>query len=185
MWCDFLQWLCDVLGWCGFVYLWLGYGWLMLCLFDECWVFDFMYWQVYEVLFVLLEEFGVSGLYWLFGYSDGGLIVLLYVVKFLQCVVGVIVLVLYIFVEDILVVLIVKMCEVYLIIDLCLRLVWYYQDVDFVFWGWNDIWLDLVFCDWFIENEIRDIVCLLLVVQGLDDEYGMLEQICGIVWCVF
>jgi pimeloyl-ACP methyl ester carboxylesterase len=51
---------------------------------------------------------------------------------------------------------------------------------DSAFWGWNDIWLDPAFRDWSIEDEIAAIRCPLLAIQGLDDEYGTLEQIRGI-----
>jgi len=52
--------------------------------------------------------------------------------------------------------------------------------VDSAFWGWNRIWLDPAFRGWSIEEEIRAIRCPILAVQGLDDEYGTLEQIRGI-----
>jgi pimeloyl-ACP methyl ester carboxylesterase len=64
--------------------------------------------------------------------------------------------------------------------DLRQRLARYHDDVDSAFWGWNRIWLHPPFREWSIEAEIASISCPLLAVQGLDDEYGTLEQIRGI-----
>ena len=56
-----------------------------------------------------------------------------------------------------------------------------YHDVpDSAFWGWNDIWLKAEFRAWNIERELDGIRCPMLAVQGVDDEYGTLEQIRGI-----
>jgi pimeloyl-ACP methyl ester carboxylesterase len=55
-----------------------------------------------------------------------------------------------------------------------------HADPDLAFWGWNDIWLHAPFREWSIEAEIGNIHCPVLAVQGLDDEYGTLEQIHGI-----
>ena len=60
------------------------------------------------------------------------------------------------------------------------RLAKHHDDPDSAFWGWNDIWLHPPFKQWSIESEIETIRCPLLAVQGLDDEYGTLEQIHGI-----
>jgi pimeloyl-ACP methyl ester carboxylesterase len=70
--------------------------------------------------------------------------------------------------------------DAYLGTDLRQRLARHHDDPDSAFWGWNDVWLDPAFRDWSIEDEIRTITCPLLAVQGVDDEYGSLEQIRGI-----
>lgn len=38
---------------------------------------------------------------------------------------------------------------------------------------------DSEFLSWSIEGELDNILCPLLAIQGLDDEYGSLEQIHG------
>jgi pimeloyl-ACP methyl ester carboxylesterase len=68
----------------------------------------------------------------------------------------------------------------YLETDLRERLAKHHDDPDSAFWGWNDIWLHPPFQAWTIEAELASISCPLLAVQGLDDEYGTLEQIRGI-----
>jgi len=60
------------------------------------------------------------------------------------------------------------------------RLARYHADVDSAFRGWNDVWLDPAFRAWNIEAELEAITCPVLAVQGVDDEYGTLEQIRGV-----
>ncbi|MBS0435398.1 MAG: alpha/beta hydrolase, partial [Proteobacteria bacterium] len=93
---------------------------------------------------------------------------------------GAIVLAPHILVEDLSVASIAKAKTAYETTDLKQRLAKYHDDPDSAFWGWNRIWLHPPFKQWSIEDEIASIACPLLAVQGLDDEYGTLEQIRGI-----
>ena len=70
--------------------------------------------------------------------------------------------------------------EAYATTDLRERLARYHADPDSAFLGWNEAWLDPAFRTWSIEAELQAITCPVLAVQGLDDEYGTLEQIRGI-----
>jgi pimeloyl-ACP methyl ester carboxylesterase len=70
--------------------------------------------------------------------------------------------------------------EAYVSGDLKPRLARFHDDVDSAFFGWNDIWLAPEFRAWQIADEIAPITAPLLAVQGLDDEYGTLEQVRGI-----
>jgi len=54
-------------------------------------------------------------------------------------------------------------------------------NVDNTFWGWNDIWLHPEFREWNIEEYLPSIDVPLLVMQGLDDQYGTLAQVNAIV----
>jgi pimeloyl-ACP methyl ester carboxylesterase len=83
-------------------------------------------------------------------------------------------------VEDLSIESIARARTAYLEDDLREKLAKYHADPDSAFWGWNDIWLHPPFREWSIEAEIASIACPLLAVQGLDDEYGTLEQIRGI-----
>jgi pimeloyl-ACP methyl ester carboxylesterase len=93
---------------------------------------------------------------------------------------GAVVLAPHILVEDISVTSIEQARQAYLQPGLKEKLARYHDDVDSAFWGWNDIWLAAAFRTWSIEEEIRAITCPLLAIQGLDDEYGTLEQVRGI-----
>ena len=183
MWRDFPQRLCKAAGCRGLVYSRPGYGRSTPRAANEAWGLDFMHRQAHEVLPALLGALGIDTQAhppWLFGHSDGGSITLLYAARFPQRLAGAIVLAPHIVVEDLSVASIQKARTAYLQTDLRQRLAKYHEDPDSAFWGWNDIWLHPPFREWSIEAELDSIRCPLLAVQGLDDEYGTLEQIRGI-----
>ncbi|RZT97730.1 alpha/beta fold hydrolase [Rivibacter subsaxonicus] len=183
MWKDFPQRLCDAAGCRGLVWSRPGYGRSTPRAAEEAWNPDFMHRQAHEVLPALLEALDVDVAAtppWLFGHSDGASITLLYAARFPKQLAGAIVLAPHILVEDLSVNSIEKARNAYLETDLRQRLARHHDDPDSAFWGWNDIWLAPGFRDWTIEPELASIVCPLLAVQGLDDEYGTLEQIRGI-----
>ncbi len=183
MWRDFPHRLCDAIGCRGLVWSRPGYGRSTPRQPAEFWEVDFMHRQADEVLPALLDQLGIDSQQqppWLFGHSDGGSIALLHAARFPQRVAGAVVLAPHIMVEDLSVDSIAKARTAYLETDLRERLSRHHDNPDSAFWGWNDIWLNSEFRRWSIEDEITSIVCPLLAVQGLDDEYGTLEQIRGI-----
>jgi pimeloyl-ACP methyl ester carboxylesterase len=184
MWKDFPQDLCDAARLRGLVYSRPGYGRSTPRPAGEAWGPDFMHRQAHDVLPALLDALGLQEPVWLFGHSDGASIALLYAAKFTDRVAGAIVMAPHILVEDLSVTSIAQVRKAYLETDLRVRLAQYHDDPDSAFWGWNDIWLHPTFRPWSIEREIESIACPLLAVQGLDDEYGTLEQIRGIARCV-
>ncbi len=187
MWREFPQALCDAARCRGLVYSRPGYGRSTPRAADEAWGTDFMHRQAFEVLPALLEALGVDAAaqpLWLFGHSDGGSIALLYAARHVGRLAGAIVVAPHIIVEDISVQSIAKARDVYLQTDFRQRLARYHDDPDSAFWGWNRVWQLAEFRHWSIEEEIKAIACPLLAVQGLDDEYGTLEQIRGIARCV-
>ena len=180
MWRDFPQRLCDAAQVRGLVYSRPGYGRSTPRERDERWGIDFMHRQAHEVLPALLQALDIQDKPWLFGHSDGSSIALLYAAKFSDRLAGAIVLAPHILVEDLSVDSIAKARIAYRETDLPARLAKYHDDPDSAFWGWNDIWLHPPFREWSIEKEIESITCPLLAVQGIDDQYGTLEQIRGI-----
>ncbi len=180
MWRDFPRQLCDALGCRGLVYSRPGYGRSTPRAADEIWQPDFMHRQAYEVLPALFQALGINTQTeppWLLGHSDGGSIALLYAARFPRQVAGCVLLAPHILVEDVSVASIALARKAYLETELRQRLAKYHDDPDSAFWGWNRIWLAPEFRDWTIENQIGTIRCPLLAVQGLDDEYGTLQQI--------
>ena len=180
MWKDFPQQLCTAAGARGLVYSRPGYGRSTPRAAEEAWDLDFMHRQAHEVLPALLQALAVTEKPWLFGHSDGGSIALLYAAKFSAQIEGAIVLAPHIMVEDLSVQSIAKARTAYQQSDLRQRLAKYHDDPDSAVWGWNNIWLHPPFARWSIEREITSITCPLLAVQGVNDEYGTLEQIRGI-----
>lgn len=183
MWRDFPQRLCDAAGARGLVYSRPGYGRSTPRAPEELWDLDFMHRQAHEVLPALLAALGIDPArdrVSLLGHSDGGSIALLYAARFGAALQGAVVLAPHILVEDLSVASIEQARIAYETTDLRERLAKYHDDVDSAFWGWNRIWLHPPFRRWSIEHEIGAIACPLLAVQGLDDEYGTLEQIRGI-----
>jgi pimeloyl-ACP methyl ester carboxylesterase len=183
MWKDFPERLCAALDCRGLVYSRPGYGRSTPREAQEAWGEDFMHQQAHEVLPALLQALSIDTARekpWLFGHSDGGTIALLHAARFVDRVAGAIVLAPHIMVEERSVASIEQARRSYLEGDLRERLQRYHDDPDSAFWGWNRIWLDFGFRQWTIEAEIGAIGCPVLAVQGVDDEYGTLEQIRGI-----
>ena len=52
----------------------------------------------------------------------------------------------------------------------------HHRDAGRTFWGWNNIWLDPDFRSWNIEEYLPKISCPILVIQGLQDQYGTMAQ---------
>ena len=180
MWRDFPQRLCSALGCRGLVYSRPGYGRSTPRAADEAWGPDFMHRQALQVLPALLAALNIDTAArppWLLGHSDGGSIALLHAAHFPRRVAGAIVLAPHIKVEDVSVASIERARLAYLNTDLRNKLARHHDSPDSAFWGWNSAWLSPAFRRWSIEEEISTITCPLLAVQGVDDEYGTLEQI--------
>jgi pimeloyl-ACP methyl ester carboxylesterase len=180
MWRDFPQRLCEAIACPGLVYSRPGYGQSTPREPQEHWGVDFLHQQALEVLPSLLHALGIDAQRappWLFGHSDGGSIALLYAARFPKAVAGVVVLAPHLFVEPLSLRSIQVAKVAYLEGGLRDRLARHHADPDSAFWGWNDIWLDPAFEAWNIEPELSAIRCPVLAVQGLDDEYGTLDQI--------
>lgn len=183
MWRDFPTRLCQAAGCRGLVYSRPAYGKSTPRPASEAWGLDFMHRQAQEVLPAFLGAIHLDPTrtpLWLFGHSDGGSITLLYAAAFPQALAGAIVMAPHIMVEDLTIENIVNARTAYLETDLPKKLGRYHDDPDSAFWGWNDIWLHPPFKHWSIEAELAPIRCPLLAIQGVDDEYGTLEQIHGI-----
>jgi pimeloyl-ACP methyl ester carboxylesterase len=187
MWRDFPAKVCEAVGARGLVYSRPGYGKSTPRPLDEKWDVDFMHLQAREVLPAFLAALGIDverDPPWLFGHSDGASIALIHAALFPQSVAGVIAEAPHIFVEAVSVKSIAQTRETYLQTDLRSKLARYHDDVDSAFWGWNDIWLNPAFHAWNIEALLPGIACPLLALQGMNDEYGTMEQIDGIARAV-
>ncbi|MCD0502525.1 alpha/beta fold hydrolase [Bordetella petrii] len=180
MWKDWPRQACDAAACRGLVFSRYGYGASTPRPAGEKWPVAFMHDQARDVLPALFEAVGINARRdrpILFGHSDGGSIALLYAAMYPDAVAGVVAAAPHVFVEDVSIANIQRARRAYLDTDLPARLARYHADADSAFWGWNDIWLDPAFRAWNIEAFLPRIRCPLLALQGLDDEYGTLEQI--------
>ena len=137
---------------------------------------DFMHVEALQTLPSLIDALGVREPV-LFGHSDGASIALIHAARARRPVAAVIALAPHVFVERYGLDSIAAARRAYLESDLRSRLSRYHDDVEGAFWGWNDIWLHPDFADWNIEALLPEIACPVLAIQGLDDEYGTIEQL--------
>ena len=66
--------------------------------------------------------------------------------------------------------------------DMRNRLARHHDDVDGVFHGWSDLWLNPAFADWNIDADLARVRCRVLAFVGERDEYctpAQLERIAG------
>ena len=186
MWKDFPQQLCEAANYRGLIYSRPGYGKSTPREKDETWQTDFMHRQAFEVLAALLKALDVdttANPLILYGHSDGGSIALLFAARYPNNTTGAIVIAPHILVEDVSISSIAQTRVAYQTTELTnlkSRLARHHDDPDSAFWGGNYIWLSPAFRHWNLTQAIKTITCTLLAVQGLDDEYGTLEQIHGI-----
>lgn len=183
MWRDFPDRLCAAIGFRGLVYSRAGYGRSTPRSPGETWAPDFMHRQADEVLPALLAALGVdlaTQRPWLLGHSDGASIALIAAARRPAAWSGVVAMAPHILVEDLSIQSIRRAREAYASTDLRQRLARHHDDPDSAFFGWNDAWLSPAFRAWSIEAELPAIRCPVLAIQGLDDEYGTLEQVRGI-----
>jgi pimeloyl-ACP methyl ester carboxylesterase len=183
MWKDFPDRLCAAAACRGLLYSRPGYGRSTPRAPGERWGPDFMHRQALEVLPALLHALSMDRHCdppWLFGHSDGASIALIHAARFAQQVHGLVLLAPHIMVEAVCLESIEAAGLAYQQGNLKPRLARHHDDPDSAFWGWNQAWLAPQFRHWSIEEDIASITCPLLAVQGVDDEYGSLEQIRGI-----
>jgi pimeloyl-ACP methyl ester carboxylesterase len=112
----------------------------------------------------------------LIGHSDGGSIALIYAAVDNR-VRGLVLLAPHVFVEDLSVASIAEAKVKFETTTLPEKLARHHRDPARTFWGWNDIWLHADFRGWKIEEYLLRITCPILVIQGLDDEYGTMAQV--------
>ena len=112
----------------------------------------------------------------LVGHSDGASIALVYAGAH-DRVRGLVVLAPHVFVEDLSVASIAEAKVKFETTNMPEKLARHHHDAARTFWGWNNIWLHPEFRRWNIEEYLPRIKCPILVIQGLDDEYGTMAQV--------
>lgn len=137
---------------------------------------DYMHIEAERVLPALLKTLGVSHPL-LVGHSDGATIALIHAAH--HPVNACVAMAPHTFVEDITIQSIKQARDSFLASDAALRtrLARHHRDVDNAFWQWNDVWLSKAFRHFDIRPGCAAITAPLLLIQGLEDGYGSLQQL--------
>lgn len=135
---------------------------------------DYMHREAWEVLPALLGMLRVENPV-LLGHSDGASIALLHASR--HPVSACIAMAPHVLVEDIAVQAIAQATAAFESGGLRERLARYHADVDVAFWQWNDVWLSPAFRSFDIRPDCARIAAPLLLIQGLEDEYGSMRQL--------
>ena len=90
---------------------------------------------------------------------------------------GLVLLAPHVFVEDLSVASIAQAKVQFETTNLPQKLARHHRDAAKTFWGWNQIWLHPEFRNWNIEEYLPQIACPVLVIQGVDDQYGTMAQV--------
>ncbi len=134
-----------------------------------------------DVLHLLIEQCGIKNAI-LFGHSDGGSIALIAAAKYPENIRAVITEGAHIFVDDITLKGISEAEETYRSTNLKERLQKYHGDkTEAMFWAWAKTWLTDTFRSWNIEAFLPNIQCPVLIIQGINDEFGTEAQVDGII----
>ncbi len=173
-WKDFPHLLAEATGAAVFLYSRYGHG--ASDALQEPRQVSYMHYEAQAVLPEVLKQAGIERPV-ILGHSDGASIAVIYAAAFSDSPAGLILEAPHVFVEDITVSSIAQARELYRETDLPQRLGRYHRDVDSLFWGWNNIWLDPRFRGWNIEPLLDSIRCPVLVIQGCEDEYGTAAQV--------
>jgi pimeloyl-ACP methyl ester carboxylesterase len=136
----------------------------------------FMHEEALKVLPALLDQMGIDNPL-LVGHSDGASIAIIHAAAAERPVSGLALMAPHVFVEQACVDGIAHVRDTYRSGPLKSRLAKYHAHVDDAFLGWADIWLESEFRQWSIEGLVGSVEAPMLLIQGLQDEYGTLEQL--------
>ena len=114
----------------------------------------------------------------LIGHSDGASIAALYAGTHQdRRLDGIVLIAPHFIVEDVSIASIREAKTAYETTDLKAKLGRWHRDPDNAFRGWNDAWLDPAFRQWDISEQLAFIRVPILIVQGVNDQYGTVKQI--------
>ena len=136
----------------------------------------FMHEEALEILPMLRARLGLAAPV-LIGHSTGASIALLHASVSHSDVAGVVAMAPFAFVEESNLAAIRDARHAYETTDWRAKLARHHDDVDGVFRGWNDTWLDPGFASWDISREIAHVRCPVLALRGEQDRYSSAAQL--------
>lgn len=176
LWRDFPDRLIAACGWGGLVYSRAGFGRssprpLPVPL-------DYHTREALDALPAVLAAAGIRRCV-LFGHSDGGTLALILAgSRHDPRLAGLVTVAAHVFNEEVTIAGIEATRDAYRRGDLRRRLARHHgANVDAVFRGWCDVWLDPGFRAWTVTHVLAGVAVPILVVQGADDQYGTLAQV--------
>ena len=172
LWRDVPQRLVEATGACALVYSRYGNGYSAVL--EEPRSPEYMHDEALVVLPALLDCLEIREPV-LVGHSDGASIAIIYAAEHPAS--ALLLEAPHVFVEEISVRSIAAIREPYANGGLRERLGRHHADVDKTFYGWNEIWLSPAFHDWNIEEFAARVSAPMLLLQGVDDEYGTRAQL--------
>ncbi|KRP94570.1 alpha/beta hydrolase [Bradyrhizobium yuanmingense] len=174
LWGDFPEKLQQATGAGIFAYSRAGYGQSSPVALPR--PLDYMHREALDVLPKLLDMIGFKrGL--LLGHSDGASIATIYAGAHQDHRLnGLVLIAPHFVVEDISIKSIAAIKTTFETTDLKTKLARWHKDVDNAFYGWNGAWLDPDFRDWDISEYLAYIRVPVMIVQGVDDQYGTPRQ---------
>jgi pimeloyl-ACP methyl ester carboxylesterase len=134
----------------------------------------FFEYEAETVLPALIEHLGAPEPL-LVGHSDGASIALIHAGRHPTA--GIALLAPHVFVEDVTIAAIREARRAFDSGVLRERMAAHHDDPAAAFNGWCDVWLDPAFRDWSLEADAERVTCPVLLIQGVDDPYGTLDQL--------
>lgn len=137
---------------------------------------DYIRYEAYTILPQLLQQLKIKTCH-LFGHSDGATMALLFAAYHPQKCLSVMSEAAHVIIEDMSVEGIQKIRAIYQ--DKIQKPLQKYhaEKTDWVFYHWADTWIAPEFKTWNMNEELSQIQCPVLAIQGEDDEYGSPQQL--------
>lgn len=180
-WKDFPELLCRMTGFNGFIYDRFGYG--KSDLITEKREINYIPEEAHKYLpEILSDEIFRGKKIIITGHSDGGTIGLLYASTKPENIICLISIAAHTFIEEVSIEGIKSAVENYRSGDLKERLSKYHgENTDKLFRSWSELWLDKKSRNWNMIDDLKNIECPVLVIQGDQDEYGSEAQVDTII----
>lgn len=137
---------------------------------------DYLHHEALVVLPEVLAAEGVTDLV-LIGHSDGASIALIHAGDGRWPVRGLSAVAPHVLVEDVTVAGVRAARDIFMQTNMVERLARHHDDPRGIFLAWADTWLRPSFRSWNIEDHLSGIRCPTLLIQGVEDEYGTLDQL--------
>lgn len=178
-WRSFPKKLAAYTGCSVFVYSRFGYGKSSACAENPAGA-RYLHREALEVLPLVLRRAEITDPI-LIGHSDGGSIALIYAGGSGAKLRGVVTMAAHVFNEPACIAAIQDAAAAFQMTDLREKLSRYHADPDGAFALWRDAWLSKPFRHWTLEAYLPTITAPLLVLQGVQDQYGTGDQVQAIV----